>query len=224
MTPMDPSGAAKPVRDDSLPPADPAIPPAEDPPKRPRPVSEILDSLEELAGTGPQVRLDALAGNIGARGFGPLLLLVGVIMILPIGMIPGVGGIMGCLMIGAGVEMLRGRKGLWLPGFVARREVASSKLVSAVAWMRRPGAWIDARTRRRLPLLAVGRLALIADALILIVAGLSLFVTGAIPIVAPLYGIPLFFMALALVSADGLFALIAYGIMAGAIWVPFLIW
>ena len=187
-------------------------------------MSEILRSLDELAATGDRVRLDKLAETIGARGFGPLLLLVAVIMILPIGMIPGVGGIMGCLMIGAGIEMLRGRRGLWLPKFVARREIPSDRLKAAVARMRKPGAWIDVRTRRRLPLLAIGRLALIADAIILILAGLSLFVTGAIPIIAPLYGVPLFFLALALVSADGLFALIAYGLMAAAVAVPMAIW
>lgn len=105
----------------------------------PTAVPQLVKRLQELADAEERVTLDQLTKEIGAQGHAPLLMVVAVLMVLPIGMIPGLGGALGAIAALIGLNMLLGRDGLWLPSFLARREIAAQR-ISATARRIRPAA------------------------------------------------------------------------------------
>lgn len=74
----------------------------------PAALSEVVDGLQSAAQDVEAVTLDQLTKKIGAQGHAPLLMVVAVLMILPTGMIPGIGGALGTLIAVIGVQMLLG--------------------------------------------------------------------------------------------------------------------
>ena len=61
-------------------------------PKGPQTVPRIVQRMQELSRDEETVSMGHLTREIGAQGHAPLLMLVAIFMILPIGMIPGIGG------------------------------------------------------------------------------------------------------------------------------------
>ena len=58
-------------------------------------LGELLDQIESAASDSDQVSLDTVMGAVGRRSFGPILVLVGLIILAPVvGDIPGVPTVM----------------------------------------------------------------------------------------------------------------------------------
>jgi hypothetical protein len=170
----------------------------------------LVGLLGRLAEGRREVTVGEVADTVGAHGHGPLLLLMAGLLILPLGMIPGVGGALGLLMAMVGVQMLRGGTGVWLPGALRRRGLPAERLRAACARLRRPMRRVGRHLRPRLTVLAAHRVSLVVLATLLILGGLGLAVAGAIPILAPLVGLPLLFFALGLTAGDGRFVAAGY--------------
>ncbi|MEQ9285239.1 MAG: exopolysaccharide biosynthesis protein, partial [Marinovum algicola] len=84
-------------------------------------VVTIVDTLDDMAADRTSIPFGDVVETIGAQGFGPLLLGLAALLVLPFGMIPGVGGAIGLIMAVIGIPIMRGRRGVWLPGFIRRR-------------------------------------------------------------------------------------------------------
>lgn len=186
------------------------------PPKPRDQFTTLLDELDELAATRDAVTVGAITSRLGAKGFGPFLLFLSLILILPIGMIPGVAGLIGILMIAVGAQMFRGRQGVWVPRKVRLRTIDADKVQSVILWTRRPLSWLGRLSRPRLRIFAVSKISILAMAVVLIIAGLSLLIVGVIPLVSPLYGLPMLFFAIALSAADGVAGLLGFGTLTAA--------
>jgi hypothetical protein len=168
---------------------------------------ELLDQLHATADDGDTVSLDALMGAVGRRSFGPILVLVGLIILAPlVGDIPGVPTLMAVVLVLIAGQVLLRRKRLWLPRWLLDRSVASHKLQSAVKWLRRPARVIDRALRPRLTYLtqAVG-IQMTAILCILIAAALPPM--ELVPFSANAAGIALTALGLALIANDGYLAL-----------------
>jgi hypothetical protein len=168
---------------------------------------ELLDQLNATADDGDTVSLDALMGAVGRRSFGPILVLVGLIILAPlVGDIPGVPTLMAVVLVLIAGQVLLRRKRLWLPRWLLDRSVASHKLKSAVKWLRRPARVIDRALRPRLTYLtqAVG-IQMTAILCILIAAALPPM--ELVPFSANAAGIALTALGLALIANDGYLAL-----------------
>jgi hypothetical protein len=168
---------------------------------------ELLDQLHATADDGDTVSLDALMGAVGRRSFGPILVLVGLIILAPlVGDIPGVPTLMAVVLVLIAGQVLLRRKRLWLPRWLLDRSVASHKLKSAVKWLRRPARVIDRALRPRLTYLtqAVG-IQMTAILCILIAAALPPM--ELVPFSANAAGIALTALGLALIANDGYLAL-----------------
>ena len=165
----------------------------------------VVGLLDRLAQGRQEVTVGEVADTVGAHGHGPLLLMMSGLLLLPLGMIPGVGGALGLLMAMVGVQMLRGGTGVWLPGPVRRRGLPAGRLRGACDRLRPAMRRVGRLLRPRLHVLAAHPVSLSVIAAILILGGLGLAVAGAIPILAPLVGLPLLFFALGLTAGDGRF-------------------
>ncbi|GAA4221841.1 exopolysaccharide biosynthesis protein [Sphingomonas endophytica] len=122
----------------------------------PHSVGDILDAIDDLAGKQDEVAVGDVVEALGARGFGPLLIVMPLIDISPIGSIPGLPTAMAAVIMLIAVQMALGRKHLWLPGFVRRRAVSADKVRKAVKKTRGVARFMDRWFHGRLPALTRG--------------------------------------------------------------------
>ncbi|OWU68113.1 hypothetical protein ATO3_24795 [Marinibacterium profundimaris] len=182
----------------------------------PKALPRLIDRIEDLAGSEAPVSVGAVTDMLGARSHAPMLMFVALLMILPVGMIPGVGGVLGVIAALIGLQMIRGRKGLWLPAFIRHREVPAHSIRQAVRGIRPPAAWLSRHLQTRLPVLAEGQLSLWVIALVLVLGGASMMVLGAIPFAIPLVGLPIACFAVGILTGDGLVVAAGYAILFSA--------
>jgi len=166
------------------------------------------------------VTLDEILEAVGRRSFGPLLLLAGLVVLAPlVGDIPTVPTIMALLVLLVAGQLLLRREEFWLPGWLLRRSVERGKIRKAVGWLRRPVRWVDRILRPRLKALT-GDAGAVAVAVACIIIALAMPPMEFIPFSANIAGVALAAFGLALVTRDGVVALVAFAFTLGALgWV-----
>src|SRR5688500_9271169 len=81
----------------------------------------LLDELDRVAATeGPKVSVGEVYRAIGERSFGPLLLLAGLLGMTPVSAIPGAPTTLAVITVLITVQLLFGRRTLWLPSQIGR--------------------------------------------------------------------------------------------------------
>ncbi len=170
----------------------------------------LVDRLIALTEGRERISLDLIARTIGAQGHAPLLLVAAVFMVLPTGLIPGIGGALGLLVAIVGLQMITKREGVFLPNFIGKRELPADRVRGLVERIRPGAEWLRHRLRIRWELLSRGRASMVLISLILMVSGLSLLVIGAIPIATPLMGVPIGLFAFGLFARDGVLVALGY--------------
>ncbi|WP_229673135.1 exopolysaccharide biosynthesis protein [Salipiger pallidus] len=182
----------------------------------------LVERLHKLADGAETVSFAELNRTIGAQGHAPLLMVVSIFMILPIGMIPGIGGALGAIVALIGLQMLLGREGIGLPAVFGRRTLSAERLCRAADRIRPVADWLRKRLRPRWSALAEGRVSLSIMAILLMIAGGSLLVLGAIPVMTPLLGLPVAVFALGVLGRDGLVVAAGYVLLGlvilGGMW------
>lgn len=170
---------------------------------------QLLDHIARTAERQERVSLDMVVRAVGQRSFAPLLLLVGIILFSPISGIPGVPTLMAILVLLVAVQLLLGRRHFWLPQWMLKRSISEKKLLKALDWLRRPARFIDRWLQPRMVFL-VRRTGTYAIAAICAVIALGLPAMEIIPFSATTAGLALTAFGLALVTHDGLLAVLAF--------------
>ena len=138
---------------------------------------EVMETIQR-ADRGERVTVRERMESVGAKAYGPLLIVPGPVSLLPV---PGSGVAAGILAILVALQIVLVRGRLWLPAFLADRSVSRARL------MRFPGR-IEPRAERASRFVAPRLEVLTAPALVLIVIGLALTAAdGVAPIVG--YGL-----------------------------------
>ncbi|MGJ8545741.1 MAG: exopolysaccharide biosynthesis protein [Sulfitobacter sp.] len=162
----------------------------------------VLDALEDQAKSHGTVTVGDVVQALGGRGFGPLLVVAALLVISPLGGVPGFPTAMAVLIGLIAVQMVAQRQHLWLPKILRERGVKGDKLSGAVDKLRGAAGWIDKHFGGRVPRLVEPPMPSIAAALI---AVLCLLVppSEVIPFAAllPMGGIAV--LGLALTLRDG---------------------
>lgn len=180
-------------------------------------LQELLDQVETATRESEQVSLEQIMDAVGHRSFGPILVIAGLVILAPlIGDIPGVPTLMAIFVLLTAIQVLMGRRHLWLPGWLLGRSVASDKLVKAIGWLRKPAGFVDRLLRPRLQQFT-HRAGLYAAAVLCIGISTALPPMELVPFSANAAGIALTALGLALIANDGLLAVVAFLISAGAI-------
>ena len=170
--------------------------------------SDILDRLRDVANDEEQVPIGDVVEAMGARSFGPFIMLPALIEISPLGAVPGVPTFLALVIAITAAQLLFGRDHLWLPGFVRNRSAKSEKVLKAVDRLRPIAEWMDRWFHGRMKRFASGPFPRIAAACVIALA-MTVPPLEFIPFAstAPMAAIAAF--GLALIVRDGLLMLIA---------------
>lgn len=178
----------------------------------------MLDDLELILRGRDVVTLGQVMDCLGARGFGPVLLVFSILLILPVGMVPGMPGIVGAVNITIGTLLLIGSKRLHLPMRLRQIPLPARALRGAVNWARPHTHKLHRVLHPRLTFLIEGLIPLRLMALVLIPTGLLMLVVGFIPGLPFVMSMHVLLFGIALATRDGLFALLGYAICLPEAW------
>lgn len=177
------------------------------------PLQNLAGRLEDEA-RQDSVSVGDMMRAAGRASYAPLLLLLALITITPVGSIPGASILTGIILLLLGGQMLAGRGSPWMPGWIERRSVKGRRVRNALdksdGFIRR----VDRLPRPRLRRLTEdGWTRTVAAGVIAM--GLLMFPLAFVPwgVLAP--AIALLVVSLGLMGDDGL--LTALGLAAMAI-------
>ncbi|TCO72536.1 exopolysaccharide biosynthesis protein [Rhodovulum euryhalinum] len=180
-------------------------------------ISSLLEDLAGLALSRDRVSVADVVETMGTRGFGPLLMVLSAFLILPVGMVPGMPGVVALFLILIGGRMMTGETTLWIPARLGRVTFSGHLLAVSVARAQRPVLWLRPLVSPRLAVLVdsvvMGRVV----ALILMVTGAVIFVAGFIPGLPFVLSLHILVLGLALSSRDGLIAMVGYALLLAEI-------
>lgn len=177
--------------------------------EEPHSVGDILDRLRNLAEENEQVSLGQSIEAFGSRSYAPILVVIPLIDISPVGSIPGLPTLLALVIVLTAGQLLFGRKHLWLPGFLANRSLRAEKVAKAVEKVRPVARRMDKWFHGRLPALTKGPMVRVAAAAVLILT-LAVPPLELLPLAttAPMAAIAAFGMAL--LVKDGLLMIAAF--------------
>lgn len=174
-------------------------------------LTNLLRRASWEAGRSDRLTLGQLLALAGERSFGALLLVPGILLISPLSGIPGMATLMGLWVFLVALQMLLGRRHVWLPRWLLSRWVRRSTVQTVVRRLLKLARWIDHWLKPRL----VG---LTGTAGSYLIAGVCLALSLAMPFMellpfsATTAGVPLTLLGLALLARDGLLAAITLGL------------
>lgn len=175
-------------------------------------LAHLLHRMHSLADSSDTLTIHDIREEVGERSFGPFLIIPAIIEISPIGGIPGVPTVIAVIISIFAIQILCGRKHLWLPQAVERRTVDGQKLSAGIAKIEPLSRWVDKAVRPRLEWATntpyLQGIALLVIALCATVPPLEL-----IPFASTVPMAAIVFLGLALLARDGLLACIA-GVMS----------
>ncbi len=176
-------------------------------------LQDMLDRINQSADDEGRVSLGQIVESVGDRSFGPLLLMVGVIAASPISGMPGVPTTMGIFILLIAGQLFFRREHFWLPKWVLRRSLAKEKVHTAVRWLRPSACFIDRWLRPRMSALIQGGSTYLISFVCAVIA-VVMPMMELVPFSAHGAGLALTAFGLALISRDGLLALIAFAVTA----------
>lgn len=180
----------------------------------PATLPEIIDRI--IAAAEPEtVSLRRLVESFGRASFTPVLLLPALAVATPLSGIPLFSSLMGVMIALVAVQMLLRRRHLWLPDWILRREISGARVRSAFERLKPVGAWIDRRTTQRFKVITRRPLIFIPQ-LICVLSGVLMPPLEFVPFSSSVVGIGVAFLALGMLTRDGvvtLIALLPYGLV-----------
>ncbi|WP_112500346.1 exopolysaccharide biosynthesis protein [Agrobacterium sp. lyk4-40-TYG-31] len=174
----------------------------------------LLRDIEAHAWDSEQLSIHNIRETVGERSFGPFLTIPAIIEMSPIGGIPGLPTVIALVISFFAIQILFGRKHLWLPDCLEKRKISGPKLERGVAKIQPASQWIDKLVRPRMawatkPPFLQG-LAALSIALCATVPPLEL-----IPFASTLPMAAVALIGLSLTARDGLLACLALLLSAG---------
>ena len=185
-------------------------------------MKDVLDVVTE-AGDGDQVSVEDVVQEIGGDAFAPLLLIPALIAATPASGVPGLTAICGIIIALISVQMVAMRSSIWLPRFILKRTMSRHRLETARDWLNKPAKLIDWITRKRLTFLVRPPFSIV-PALFCLAAGLIMPVLEVIPLSGSIMASAVALFALALVTEDGLLAVLGLALVTAAGYVIWTTW
>lgn len=178
----------------------------------------VLADLAVLSRQSMPVPLSRLLRTLGARGHGPIILVLSVLMMLPTGLIPMMPVAIGMLLALTAIQMIVGGRGVSVPARLGRVTIPPETLAAALRRIAPLSRRLGRVLHPRFALLVHGALPLFAIALILLASAAVMIVFGAIPGLPFLLCIPALLFGLGLTAGDGVFVLLGFAATALAGW------
>lgn len=181
------------------------------------PLEEVLKTAIENA-QGDKVSVRDLLSLYDDRSFGPVFALLGLIAIVPpVSGIPGVPTTIGVILLLFSLQLVFGRKHVWLPAFIANLSITVSKLEAAHEKSQSVLEKIDKLVTSRLTW-ATDRKARYMAAILVSLLALMMIPLELVPFAVTLPGSAIAITGLALIARDGALMIGAYLISAATLY------
>jgi hypothetical protein len=178
-------------------------------------VDRVLDTLEERMEGRVSVSVETVLAGLGRRAYGPVVLVIGLVMLSPVNWIPGAGIVLATVLTLFLAQSLVREGPPWIPRRLARANVDGARAFGA---LRRVRPWVD-----RLAVVTRPRLRAVtqppwrtASVVAIIATALSMYPLAIIPGGAGPPSLAITLFGLALTVEDGLLLLIALAVSASA--------
>lgn len=181
----------------------------------PHSLEDLLDEVAKLARDVSAPSLEDVMNGFGHAGALPIMMTVALVIVSPLSGIPLMSSLGGLTIAALAFQMALGRRSVWLPGWLRRRQVDGARLRQAVARLRPVARFLDRHSRRRLSFLTVppnSRLVLVMCGL----AGMSMPVLELVPFTSSLLALAVTCLGFSLLVRDGLWAVVASVPLIGA--------
>ncbi len=181
------------------------------------PLQSVFDQIEIAMEGGKSVDLKTVVESFGNRSFGPVMVLCGLCMLTPLGIIPGIPPAFGVIVIIFALQLLFRRRTPWMPEVLRKVKIPADKLRAVNAKVRPVLAKIDGIISPRLSWACTGP-AQVLVSLVAIILSLTFFPLGVVPfgVVAPAFIILL--LGLGITARDGVIVIIALSLSLGVFW------
>ncbi|SDU32314.1 exopolysaccharide biosynthesis protein [Stappia sp. ES.058] len=175
----------------------------------------VLDAWEREIQRGNS-DVDSILRATGSRAAGPLLFLPAMVMISPVGAVPGVPVVLSTLIIIVAAQLVLGAQSIWLPALIRKREIPEKRVSETIDRLRPYAHRLDRFLGRRLSILT-GETMSRMIALLCIVLAVLVYPATLIPLAAALPGGAIMLLALGLLTRDGIVTLLGLISALGAI-------
>ena len=185
--------------------------------KEPNSISDVLDGVEEIAEEADdEVCFGDVLDKFGKRSFAPVMLILALTEISPLGVIPGMPTFLALCIFIIASQMLFGKDHIWVPNWIENLAVSPDKLTKATDKVQGVAKKLDNMTTDRLEFLTKGP-AIQAAALVIMILCLFVAPLEVLPwaSMGPMLAISI--ISLALMARDGLAMLIAWILAVAAV-------
>lgn len=178
--------------------------------------TDLVDEMQDISAQAEQVSVRDMVEALGHRGFGPLIFVPALVVVSPLGGIPGLPSLMALVIVLIAVQILVGREHFWLPDWIGCRAVSDKKVDKATRKIHSAAEWLDRHFGKRLPQFTgtiaqrVGAVAVVA--LCIMVPPLEFLPFAA---VIPMLAIAI--IGLAVTARDGVLMLVGLGAALSAL-------
>lgn len=194
-------------------------PPEPDGVNEPITLTRLLDRLEQET-SGDRLTLAEVLQIVGHRGYGPLLLIVSLLAVLPTGIIPGLPSTCGISIALIAAQLVCGRSFPWLPERLRRLSIKRQRFVGIAHRIKPVTRRLDRFVKPRLTILTHG-LAVRGLALACIVLGLLMVPLELLPFAVIAPGSAVALIGLGLSGHDGVWVIAGIIPAAAGIWLVY---
>lgn len=183
---------------------------------------DILEQMKENT-KGDEVTLEDTLDSLNSRSFGPLLLVPAIMAVSPIGAIPGMSIVTGCVLMLIAVQMVFSSGRPWLPqkllNFSFSRETLTSGIDKSLPWAK----WLEGFTDSRLQTITRSPFHYVIAVIVAFMA--LLFIPLAfLPFAVAIPGTAIALLALGMTVRDGVLVVLGFVISCAAIGVAIYAW
>lgn len=163
-----------------------------------------------------KVTVGSLLDGFGDRSFGPIIMLLGLLVVIPpVGAIPGLPMVVGAVILLFSLQIVFGAHHIWMPEIIQKQGISCDKLEKAEDRVKPWLARIDGMISKRLTW-ATGKVATRLAALAVSALALLLIPLELVPFAVGLPGLAIVLFGLALVARDGVLMLASFAATLGA--------
>lgn len=182
-------------------------------------LTRVLDALAELT-DNDEVLIGQIVEKLGTSSFASVMLIFTLISASPASAIPGVTAVVGMIVAILVVQMILGKRTVWLPEALLRRGLSGRKLKAGIAWLRKPVGWVERILRPRFSVLLHRPFLLLPLSLTLCLA-LFMPVMEVVPTSGSIASAVIALFAGALLTRDGLLVVFSLALMSA---IPIAVW
>lgn len=174
----------------------------------PHNLEELLQRLEKAGEPDQPVTIGQLLEVAGERSFAVILLIPSLLVLSPLSGIPGLPSMFAVMIALIAVQLLIGRKHLWLPQWLLKRSASREKFNKAIRFLHHIARVVDRFLKRRLTFLTSG-IAVRLNAVLCLLIACTMPPLDLIPFGNSTAGAALSALCLGLMARDGVLTLIS---------------